>query len=191
MPPRKGKAQAPRADPYASLTKDQHRELKLTTGFSEQELNALYLMFHPHILRGNEEPTPDAVALADAAELSQAPGITVHPLIHRVLLLHNVDKSGTMTFAEFANAMSALSVRTTLEAKLQFVFDLYDFNGSGTIQATEMFELLRMILGRAHDDHDLWIITQKYLDRFPSGLTFEIFCQMFDVSDINKLTLNL
>lgn len=166
-----------------TLTEEDFRSLTQLTAFNKAELNALFAMFRPHLPEGQDA--------ADVRALASTPAIAVHPLIQRVLLMHNQNKSGRMTFAEFASAMRSLSVRATLEQKLKFTFDLYDMNGSGTIQPAEMFQMLRMMLGRAHDDGDLHKITLAYLNRFPAGFTFDIFCQMFDVSDLNKLTLNL
>ena len=34
-------------------------------------------------------------------------------------------------------------------------------------------------------------ICDNYIKKFPRGLTFDVFVQMFDVADLNKLTLNL
>jgi len=81
--------------------------------------------------------------------------------------------------------------RASLEEKLRLAFSLFDANGSGRIDGPELFQLLRLMTGRVHDDKDLQAITNGYLRRFPSGFTFEIFCQMVDISDLNRLTLSL
>ena len=86
--------------------------------------------------------------------------------------------------------MSALSPRATLDEKLQLVFSLFDNNDTKTIESPELFQLLRMMLGRHHDDADLQAICEKFLSRFPDGLDFDAFTQMLDVSDLTKLTLN-
>lgn len=181
-------------DPYSFLTEREQADLKRLTDFAPAELNELYKRFQPHILR-DERATTEAfkpeMRISDIDSLSTEPAISVHPLIRRVLLNFNQDKSGKVKFSEFAQAMRALSVRATLEDKLKFTFELFDVNGNGTIEPTEMFELFRLMLGRAHDDRDLQAITEAYLRRFPAGFTFDLFCKMFDVSDLNKLTLNL
>jgi len=196
---KKGKSQEPEkpaAKPSRAYPSDEeYKEIEQATGFGQPEVNALFRLYVPYEERvsddsGADTPKPDAF-LAELSALCECPSIAVHPLIRRVLQLHNADKSGRISFPEFATALRALSVRSSLEQKLRFTFDLYDMNGSGVIHPPEMFELLRMMLGRAHDDRDLQAITDAYLKRFPGGFTFDIFCQMFDVSDLNKLTLNL
>ena len=66
----------------------------------------------PHILR-DERATTEAfkpeMRISDIDSLSTEPAISVHPLIRRVLLNFNQDKSGKVKFSEFAQAMRALS----------------------------------------------------------------------------------
>lgn len=172
------------------ITDEEYRAIEQATGFPMENTNALFLIYAPY-----ETKTLGAegkeVLRADIDDLKDHPSICVHPLIERILELHNLDRSGKISFVEFVTAMRGLSVRSTLDEKLRFTFNLFDMDGSGQLQAPEMFQLLRMMLGRAIDDRDLQEITDTYLKRFPTGCTFDIFCQMFDVSDLNKLTLNL
>jgi len=49
--------------------------------------------------------------------------------------------------------------RASLEEKLRVAFSLFDANGSGRIDAPELFQLLRLMTGRVHDDKDLQAIT--------------------------------
>jgi serine/threonine-protein phosphatase 2B regulatory subunit len=172
------------------ITDEEYRAIEQATGFPKENTNALFQIYAPY-----ETKTLGAegkeVLRADFDDLKDHTSICVHPLIELVLELHNLDRSGKISFVEFVTAMRALSVRSTLDEKLRFTFDLFDMDGTGQLQSPEMFQLLRMMLGRAIDDHDLQEITDTYLKRFPTGCTFDIFCQMFDVSDLNKLTLNL
>ena len=119
------------------------------------------------------------------------PETAAHPLFHRVLQLHNTDNPQRVTFSEFANAMSSLSPRATLEERLRMTFSLFDHNNSGTLDWPEMFQLLRMMLGTTHDDCDLQAICNTCEQRFPEGLDFEAFGELVAVTDVDKLTLNL
>lgn len=191
MAPKKSKAaqEAPKEKPPPAaiappLTNEDLTVLQQTTGFNSAELNWIHRIYAPCV-------TPDDTSRAHYKTLGATPELTVHPLIERVLLMHNEDKSGQLSFGEFANAMRSLGARATLEQKLRFVFDLFDMNGSGSIQTVEMFQILRMMLGRAVSDGALQEITDNYLRRFPSGLTFDVFSQMFDVADLNKVVLSL
>ena len=48
-----------------------------------------------------------------------------------------------------------------------------------------------MLTGRMHDDVDLQQIVDAYLKNFPAGLDYNAFSQMFTMSDLAKLTLNV
>ena len=170
------------------LADSDYTHLEEATGFNSEEINFLFKIFAPHAIIPTGNQGMEAYR-ASLVRLVECPEIMVLPLIHRILVIYNADKSGAVSFMEFSMAMRALSLRSTLKEKLQFTFKLYDTDNQGAIDPTEMFELLRMILGRAHSDTHLQTIVDSYLNRFPKGLTFDIFCQMFDVSDLSKLTL--
>jgi Ca2+-binding EF-hand superfamily protein len=129
--------------------------------------------------------------LARAWQLAQLPELSLFPLIGRTLNHFNPDNSGELTFDEFARAMSALSGRATLEEKLRFTFDIFDPNGDGSMQSTELFTLLCTLVGNRHNHENLQRIVDGYMGRCPAGITFEVFQEFFDVSDLTKLTLNV
>ena len=83
-------------DPYSFLTEREQADLKRLTDFAPAELNELYKRFQPHILR-DERATTEAfkpeMRISDIDSLSTEPAISVHPLIRRVLLNFNQDKS--------------------------------------------------------------------------------------------------
>lgn len=48
-----------------------------------------------------------------------------------------------------------------------------------------------MMTGRLHSDADLQrIVDALYIERFPNGIDFQAFKDMFTMSDLAKLTLN-
>lgn len=133
----------------------------------------------------------DGGLTANVDKLAKMPEIAAFPLIKRVLMMHNEDRSGELSYPEFARAIGRLSGKVTLTEKLNFAFELFDMNGDGTLGHYELFNMFRMMLGRSHDDESLEQIIQGYLRRFPSGVNYDVFAQMFDVSDLSKLTLNV
>ena len=74
---------------------------------------------------------------------------------------------------------------------MKFTFALFDMNGSGRVDPPEVFQLLRMTMGKCHSDNDLQAIVDGFLARFPNGMTYEVFVQMLHVTDLEKLTLSL
>ena len=182
------------ADPYATLgDKGEIQQLEATTKWTKADLQWLYKThFLPHVVRNEhaEKFTPE-MRIAPIEPLCAQPGLSVHPLMMKVLSTFNQDRTGNINFSEYAQALRALSIKNTLEQKLQFAFSLFDSDGDGTVQGTELFELCKMALGRAHDDHNLQRIVDHFLRRFPAGFTFDSFTKLFDVNDLNKLTLAL
>ena len=45
--------------------------------------------------------------------------------------------------------------------------------------------------GSAYKDRQLRIIVAGYFERFPDGINFDVFSQMFHIGDLAKLTLNV
>ena len=64
-------------------------------------------------------------------------------------------------------------------------------NGSGMIDRPEVFQLLRMIMGRTFSDVGLQEMVDRIMDEHPQGLTFEGFSSLLDLSDLSKLTLTV
>ena len=166
--------------PFA-LKKDEIAAIAQSTNWDEREIKALGVMYGRYY-EGGDCPVE---RLRDMPETSSV------PLFHRVLQRYNEDHSGLIPFAEFARAMSALSPRATLEEKLELAFGLFDVNDSGRVEASEVFEMLRMMVGTIHDDNDLQSIVDEYMKRFPEGMGLQDFMQMVDVGDLSKLTLNV
>ena len=163
--------------------KAQVKELLAGTVFDEKELAQLGEMYRRYT-------TVDFPSIP-VERMRDIPETSVFPLFQRVAQMQNDDGSGVIDFGEFVRAMSALSPKSTLEGKLKFVFNLFDMNKTGRLDAPELFQLLRMTMGTSHDDSDLQTICDGFLRRFPEGMDYDTFVQLFDVADINKLTLNL
>ena len=54
-----------------------------------------------------------------------------------------------------------------------------------------MFDVFRLMSPRHYTDDALLQIVTAFLSEYPHGLAFSDFSQMFSVSDLAKLTLNL
>lgn len=183
-------------DPYSAIPQAELKDLEAVSGWGRSELNDLYMnRFLPHIVRQwtpeSGEPFTPEFRVADLEQLCTDPKLSVHPLIQKVMINFNEDRTGRIRFAEYARAMRALSARNTLDGKLKFAFDLYDVNRSGIIDTAEMFKMTRMMLGRAHNDHHLQGVCDRFAKNYPDGFTFEEFTKMFEVTDLNRLVLNL
>lgn len=127
----------PRAPPP---TAEVMQQLASTTHFTAPELQALVQRFAQ--LDTDGDGSVDAEAVCEMGE------VAMYPLLRRVVSKYNEDKSGSLTFAEFCQALSTLSGKATLDEKLHFAFDLYDVNGNGAISPDEMFDVFRLMSPR-------------------------------------------
>jgi Ca2+-binding EF-hand superfamily protein len=87
--------------------------------------------------------------------------------------------------------LTMVTLKATLEEKLECAFALYDVNGNGRISSDEMFDVFRLMSPRHYTDDALQQIVSAFMAEYPQGLEFEDFSQMFALSDLAKLTLNL
>ena len=133
----------------------------------------------------------DKNSLLTIEELCALPEVSMCPLLQRVLMKEGHHKNGEITVEEFVRAMSVLSPRATLGEKLKLAYSTFDVNDDGVIQPREMFAVFRVFSPMQHDDSDLQQIVDAYMKRFPDGLTYEVFSQMFCITDLAKLTLNV
>jgi len=176
-------AAAPAPKPKFEPTAAEMKALAKATHFDEQEVSQLAQRF--------SALDHDGGGSLSADELLMMPELSMYPLLKRVLAMHNANKDENIDFDEFVRTMSMLSGKATLGEKLKFAFNIFDVNENGRIQPNEMFTVFRLLTGRMHDDVDLQQIVDSYLQRFPKGLTYDLFSQMFTISDLSKLTLNV
>ena len=62
---------------------------------------------------------------------------------------------------------------------------------NGTAKAPEVFNLFKLFTGMQHSDEKLQQIVANVMQRYPKGITFADFEQLFCVADVAKMTLNL
>ena len=165
------------------LSAEESAALERETHWDQRELKSLHAVYMRYCIGGSNS--------VPVERLRDMPETATIPLMHRVLTVHNKDRSGLIQFAEFALAMSALSPKATLEEKLRFAYGCFDMNDSGIVDSAEVFQLLRMILGRTLHDGALEDIEEHLMANHPEGLTYESFRALVDPSDLSKLTLSV
>ena len=183
MSRRRGQASESSGSRVPQPSAQEMQELATSTHFSSAELGQLSQRF--------AMLEPDEEGHVHVEKVCDVPEIAMFPLLLRIVSKYNADKTGGITFVEFARAMSTLSGKATLGEKLRFAFDLYDINGNGVVTGSEMFDVFRLMSRRHYTDESLQQIVSAFMAEYPSGLTFDDFSQMFAISDLSKLTLNL
>ena len=164
------------------ISAEESAALERETHWDQRELKALHAIYMRYSV--GAAPVP-------VERLRDIPETATIPLMHRVLTIHNQDRSGLITFAEFARAMSALSPKATLDEKLRFAYACFDMNANGVVDTPEVFQLLRMMHGRTSNDDALQAVVDRVMANHPEGLTYESFRDLLDPSDLSKLTLSV
>ncbi len=107
------------------------------TGFEHATLRQLHDIF----MDISESGVDDGAI--DAQELTSSMCLAPSSLLARMMFrLWDVTQSKTIDFTTWVQTLSSLSEHGSLDDKIKFSFQLYDLNGDGTIDKTELRALL-------------------------------------------------
>ena len=121
------------------LSAEEIQELRMTTEFSEEELQRWHNGFHDKCRKGK-------MSKEKFVEMYGKHFQTGDPTIFAGHVFRTFDKNmdGTIDFKEFIQGLSIIS-RGTKEQKLRWAFQMYDSDGSGAVSRKEMLEIVRSI----------------------------------------------
>lgn len=101
--------------------------------------------------------------LIDLEEFGAALGLKSSCVIlKRIFARFDRTKTSTLNFREFVVSLSDLSLAATRKEKVKFSFELYDLNRDGTIDLSELKQLLRAALANAQ--HSLNLTEEQMVD---------------------------
>ncbi|CAF0801069.1 unnamed protein product [Didymodactylos carnosus] len=156
------------------LTSKQTAMLRANTRFTEQQIKD----WHAGFLRD----CPDGKLSKDrfmSVYEQFYPGGKAKEFCKYAFATFDRDNNGTIDFIEFMLAI-ALTQTGDLEQRLTLAFDMYDINGSGSIDKSEMTRVISAM-------YDLVGETERKGERDPKHRASEIIKQ-FDVTGNKKLT---
>jgi len=140
--------------------------LEAVDGFSGEEVARLEKRFRKLDL--------DHSGTISAGEFLSLPELKENPLVKRVVAIFDQDNNGEINFMEFVQGLAMFSVKSTeREKKLKFLFSIYDLDGDGYISNSELFTVLKMMVGRNLKPHQLQQIVDKTilaLDKDEDGM---------------------
>lgn len=97
-------------------------------------------------------------------EFLAIPELQHNPLVRRVVSTFDSDKSGEVDFYEFISAITVFVRHTTAQSQLkkyQFTFKVYDVDGDGFISNSDLFFVLKAMVGNNLNEVQL----QQLVDR--------------------------
>ncbi|XP_028409662.1 calcineurin subunit B type 1-like [Dendronephthya gigantea] len=123
-------------------------------------------------------------------EFMSLPELQQNPLVQRVIEIFDQDGNGEVDFKEFIEGVSQFSVKGDKESKLRFAFQIYDIDRDGFITNSELFQVLKMMVGNNLKDTQLQQIVDKtilYADKDQDGkISFSEFSEMVGNLDVHK-----
>lgn len=164
----------------------QSQSFPLATGFSREEISRLEKRFHKLDL--------DRSGSISLKEFLTVPELQNNPLLQRVVDVFDADLSGEVDFKEFVKGLAQFAVvQEDNETKLRFIFKIYDMDRDGYISNGELFQVLKMMVGKNLTNIQLQQIVDKtilYLDKDDDGkISYEEFKLMVQKgSRLNNVT---
>ena len=133
------------------------------TGFQPGEIKKLYARFRKLDRKGR--------GFIRREDLLKIPELAMNPLVHRIIALFRPSDAiakdagvWQINFKEFLKALSVFSENGNIEAKAKFAFRVYDINQDGFISQTELFEVMKTMVGDNVDDTELMNIVSATIE---------------------------
>jgi hypothetical protein len=103
------------------------------------------------------------------------------PIAERLLERAAVARDA-LSVSEVLVALGPLGANASALVKLRALFDAYDLEGNGTIQAEDAFSMLKLFQGHMFSDDDLYSLAQTVTGA--QGLDFDAFAERVSVEDL-------
>ncbi|KAJ3053843.1 Calcineurin subunit B type 2 [Rhizophlyctis rosea] len=128
----------------SKLHPDEIEELQAISSFTPAQIKTLYNRFK-HVDKDNS-------GSLTVDEMTAIPELAMNPLCLRIVEVFDSDKRGEVNFKQFVSALSVFSKGARREQKLSFAFKVYDVNGDGVISSSDLFIVLKLMVGSNLDD---------------------------------------
>ncbi|XP_051775211.1 calaxin-like [Erpetoichthys calabaricus] len=156
---------------------DLQKLVKLGKNFSRKEVKCLMRLFHDLV---GEQHERRAVSSLDRGKfmniLHNTFRMTDDMMMGRVFCAFDKDNDGYICLEEWIGGLSVF-LRGSLDEKIEFCFNVYDWNGDGSISWGEMFQMLKSSLVKQPTEEDpdegikdLVDITLKKMDHDHDGM---------------------
>lgn len=77
----------------------------------------------------------------------EIPNFRQNPLSQLIIKCFDKNKDGKITFVEFVEGLAKLSLGGSENDKYRFAFDFYDFDQDGLISSSDLFVVLKLMVG--------------------------------------------
>jgi len=149
--------------------------MEAVDGFTAEEVSRLEKRFR--------KLDKDQSETLSVEEFLAMPELKENPIVQRVVQVFDADHSGELDFKEFVKGLAMFTMKNVeREKKLKFLFNIYDMDSDGLISNTELFTVLKMMVGSNLKDTQLQQIVDKTivdLDKDQDGMiNYQEFCDI-------------
>eukprot|EP00842_Homolaphlyctis_polyrhiza_P003729 jgi/Hompol1/4357/HPOL_001755-RA len=121
------------------LQEEEIAELCKVSTFSPDQINRLYKRFQ-HLDKQN-------IGRIALEELHAIPELAVNPLAQRIHAVFDLDDRNEINFRQFVSVLGVFSKDAKREQKLNFAFRVYDVNGDGFLDASDLRHIVKLMVG--------------------------------------------
>lgn len=118
------------------LTDKQIQKLVKETGFAPSELEFLNRRFRGLCKRGTT---------LSRADVMDNPHLKANPYVNRLYGVIQKDEFGEVTFDTFVHTAAVFRPGKDVNGKLQFIFNLFDYNMDDTLEAHELSDMIKTV----------------------------------------------
>merc|ERR1712203_63962 len=149
--------------------------MEAVEGFTLEEVARLHKRF-----RKLDKDSSDTLCVEEFLAL---PELKENPLVQRVVQVFDADNNGEVNFSEFVSGLAMFTTKNVDKLKkLKFLFNIYDLDRDGLISNSELFQVLKMMVGSNLSETQLQQIVDKtilQLDKDQDGMiNYQEFCDI-------------
>lgn len=174
------------------LQKDEVDEICKETGFNAKQVKRLYSRF--------ASLDKDNTGYLDKQAFVRIPELHVNPLRDRIIevLIDDNGSGEKINFKQFVRVFSTFrrekgeNEQNSKEAKLQFLFSIYDRDKDNKINKEELLNILNMLVGANLPGEQMNAIAERTIEEISDDqdITFQKFCETLQKIDVeDKLSI--
>jgi len=145
---------------HGGLTEKQVQKLVKETGYSPSELEFLYQRYSALCKRG---------PYLSQSDITEDPNLQGNGYVNRLFNVMPKDEYGCVRFETFALTAAKFKPEAPLDEKLSFIFNLFDYDMSDTLEPSELADMVRLVKPELTESERTALVEQTVKDVLLKG----------------------